>query len=53
SFVVLGWLGMQPATGLLTLLAQFFTILYFGYFAALWWISKNEKTKPVPERITR
>ncbi len=53
SFVVLGWLGMQPVTPLLTLLAQFFTILYFGYFAALWWISKNEKTRPVPERITR
>ncbi|MEW6692978.1 MAG: cytochrome bc complex cytochrome b subunit [Pseudomonadota bacterium] len=53
SFIVLGWLGMKPATPTLTLLAQFFTILYFGYFAALWWISKNEKTKPVPERITR
>ncbi|MGB9577711.1 MAG: cytochrome b [Halothiobacillaceae bacterium] len=53
SFLALGWLGMKPATPTLTLLAQFFTILYFGYFAALWWISKNEKTKPVPERITR
>ncbi len=53
SFVVLGWLGMQPVTPLLTLMAQFFTILYFGYFAALWWISKNEKTQPVPERISR
>ncbi|MEW5824616.1 MAG: cytochrome bc complex cytochrome b subunit [Pseudomonadota bacterium] len=53
SFVVLGWLGTQPATGLLTLLAQFFTLLYFGYFAALWYVSGREKTKPVPERITR
>ena len=53
SFLVLGWLGTQPATGLLTFLAQFFTLLYFGYFVALWFISKNEKTKPVPERITR
>ncbi|MGK0673661.1 MAG: cytochrome bc complex cytochrome b subunit [Halothiobacillaceae bacterium] len=53
SFIALGWLGMKPATPTLTLLAQFFTILYFGYFVALWWISKNEKTKPVPERITR
>ncbi|MGD9888589.1 MAG: cytochrome bc complex cytochrome b subunit [Halothiobacillaceae bacterium] len=53
SFVVLGWLGMQPVTPLLTFMAQFFTILYFGYFVALWWISKNEKTLPVPERITR
>ncbi len=53
SFVVLGWLGMQPVTPLLTFMAQFFTILYFGYFVALWWMSKNEKTLPVPERITR
>lgn len=53
SFIVLGWLGMQPVTPLLTFMAQFFTILYFGYFVALWWMSKNEKTKPVPERITR
>ena len=53
SFLVLGWLGTQPATGLLTFLAQLFTLLYFGYFVALWFISKNEKTKPVPERITR
>ena len=53
SFIVLGWLGMQPVTPLLTFMAQFFTILYFGYFVALWWISKNEKTLLVPERITR
>ena len=53
SFIVLGWLGMKPVTPLLTFMAQFFTILYFGYFVALWWISKNEKTLPVPERITR
>jgi ubiquinol-cytochrome c reductase cytochrome b subunit len=53
SFLALGWLGMQPVTPLLTLMAQFFTILYFGYFVALWWMSKNEKTLPVPERITR
>jgi ubiquinol-cytochrome c reductase cytochrome b subunit len=53
SFIVLGWLGMQPVTPLLTFMAQFFTILYFGYFVALWWMSKNEKTLPVPERITR
>jgi len=53
SFVVLGWLGMQPATEILTLVARVFTALYFGYFIALWWISKNEKTKPVPERLTK
>lgn len=52
SFVALGWLGMQPATPILTLFAQIFSVIYFGFFVALFFISKNEKTKPVPERVT-
>ncbi|MFT5259676.1 MAG: ubiquinol-cytochrome c reductase cytochrome b subunit [Saprospiraceae bacterium] len=32
SFVVLGYLGVQPATGPLTLAAQFFTLVYFLFF---------------------
>jgi ubiquinol-cytochrome c reductase cytochrome b subunit len=52
SFVALGWLGMQPATPVLTMFAQIFSIIYFGFFVALYFISKNEKTKPVPERVT-
>jgi len=53
AFVALGWLGMQPATPFLTLLAQIFSGIYFGFFVALYFTSKNEKTKPVPERITK
>jgi len=53
SFVALGWLGMQPATPGKTLAAQIFSIIYFGFFVALYITSKNEKTKPVPERITK
>jgi ubiquinol-cytochrome c reductase cytochrome b subunit len=52
SFVVLGWLGMQPATPFLTLLAQLFSLVYFGFFVVLYFTSKNEPTKPVPERVT-
>ncbi|MDQ7074813.1 MAG: cytochrome b N-terminal domain-containing protein [Gammaproteobacteria bacterium] len=52
SFVVLGWLGMQPSTPTLTLFSQIFSALYFSFFLALFLISKNEKTKPVPERVT-
>jgi ubiquinol-cytochrome c reductase cytochrome b subunit len=52
TFVVLGWLGLQPATGLYTLLAQIFTVLYFLYFLLMPWYSKNDKCKPVPERVT-
>jgi len=51
SFLVLGWLGTKPATDLYTLMAQFCSLLYFGYFGLLWLYSKNEKTKPLPERL--
>ena len=52
SFVFLGWLGTQPAAGVLTMLARIFTAVYFAFFVALWFIPKFEKTKPVPERVT-
>ena len=52
SFIGLGYLGALPATEGRTLFARIFTIGYFGYFIGLWWISKNENTKPVPERVT-
>ncbi|MGI2065686.1 cytochrome b [Shewanella sp. MF08487] len=52
SFIVLGYLGVVPATPALTIVAQVFTFTYFGFFVALWVYSKNEKTKPVPARLT-
>jgi ubiquinol-cytochrome c reductase cytochrome b subunit len=52
SFVVLGWLAMQPATPTLTLMSQIFSFLYFAFFVVLFVTSKNESTKPVPERVT-
>jgi ubiquinol-cytochrome c reductase cytochrome b subunit len=52
SFVILGYLGALPATPERTFWARVFTVGYFGYFAALWFISKNENTKPVPARVT-
>ena len=51
SFVGLGYLGALPATGTRTLFAQIFSVGYFGFFVGLWFISKNEVTKPVPERV--
>ncbi|MBT1443838.1 cytochrome bc complex cytochrome b subunit [Shewanella sp. JM162201] len=53
SFIILGYLGAVPATPALTIAAQVFTITYFGFFVALWVYSKNEKTKPVPARLTK
>jgi len=53
SFVVLGYLGTQPATPIATLLAQIFTALYFLFFLLMPVYSKLDKTKPVPERVTQ
>ena len=52
SFVVLGWLAMQHVTTTITLLSQIFSILYFSFFVVLFFTSKNEETKPVPDRVT-
>ncbi|NNJ50820.1 MAG: cytochrome bc complex cytochrome b subunit [Gammaproteobacteria bacterium] len=52
SFVVLGWLAMQPATPMLTLMSQLFSFFYFAFFVVLFITSKNENTKPVPDRVT-
>ncbi len=52
SFIVLGYLGTQPATPGRTMLAQFFGVLYFLFFLLMPIYSKMDKTKPVPERVT-
>ena len=53
SFVVLGYLGLLSATPMRTLAAQIFTTLYFAFFLLMPFYSKMEKTKPVPERVTK
>jgi len=52
SFIVLAYLGLQPASPLSTLLAQIFTALYFAFFLLMPIYSKLDKVKPVPERVT-
>jgi ubiquinol-cytochrome c reductase cytochrome b subunit len=52
TFIVLAYLGLQPATPTSTLMAQIFTALYFAFFLLMPIYSKIEKTKPVPERVT-
>ncbi|AWB68631.1 cytochrome b [Saccharobesus litoralis] len=52
-FVILGYLGLKPATPTYTIMAQVCSLLYFAYFGFLWLYSKNEKCKPLPERITK
>jgi ubiquinol-cytochrome c reductase cytochrome b subunit len=52
SFVVLGWLGLQPATPLYTNMARFFSVVYFAFFLLMPWYSSIDRTKPVPTRVT-
>jgi len=51
SFIVLGILGTLPASPLANNIGVVASFGYFGFFVALWFYSKNEQTKPVPERI--
>jgi len=52
SFIGLGYIGMKAPSPILTTLGRLFTLIYFGFFVLLYLTSKNEKTKPVPERVT-
>ncbi|WNC68090.1 cytochrome bc complex cytochrome b subunit [Thalassotalea nanhaiensis] len=52
-FIVLGVLGTMPASDLANLIGRIATFGYFGFFIALWFYSKDENTKPVPERVTK
>jgi ubiquinol-cytochrome c reductase cytochrome b subunit len=52
SFMALGYLGTQPATGVYTRLAQIFTAIYFAFFIFMPIYTKLDPTKPVPDRVT-
>jgi len=51
SFVMLGWLGLQPATETFVLLARIFSVIYFGFFLLMPYYTSIDKTKPVPDRV--
>jgi ubiquinol-cytochrome c reductase cytochrome b subunit len=52
SFLALGYLGTQPATGLYTLMAQIFSVLYFSFFLFMPLYTAIDKDKPVPHRVS-
>jgi ubiquinol-cytochrome c reductase cytochrome b subunit len=52
AFVVLGYLGLQPAEGLYVILARIFAVIYFAYFWLMPIYSKLDPVQPVPERVT-
>ncbi len=53
DFIMLGYLGVQPTTDLYKLMAQIGTIYYFAFFLLMPIYSVIDKTKPVPERVTK
>ena len=52
AFLVLGYLGLMPATEGRTKVAQLFTIVYFAFFFLMPFYTRLEKTKAVPDRVT-
>jgi ubiquinol-cytochrome c reductase cytochrome b subunit len=52
SFLVLGYLGTQPATPAAVIAARIFTAIYFGFFLLMPIYTRWEKTKPLPVRVT-
>ena len=52
NFIMLGWLGLQVATPTYTWLSRLGTLIYFGYFPLLFVLSRNEKGRPLPTRVT-
>ena len=52
AFLILGYLGSLTVSNNRTIVAQICTALYFGFFPALWFVSKYDKVKPVPDRVT-
>jgi ubiquinol-cytochrome c reductase cytochrome b subunit len=52
SFVVLGYLGLQPATGVYVVLARIFAVVYFAFFWLMPFYTLIDPVKPVPERVT-
>lgn len=53
SFLVLGYLGTIPPSDRLTLLAQVCSVVYFAFFLTMPIYTSFDKTKPVPQRISR
>ena len=53
TFLVLGYLGLMPATGAYVTAARIFTILYMAFFILMpiYTSPAFEKTKPVPTRV--
>jgi len=64
TFLVLGYLGTEPVTvwgqfggwlayaDVATVVARFFTVLYFAFFFLMPWYTAIDECKPEPDRVT-
>ena len=52
SFVILGYLGIQPPSPIFEKLSQVCTIYYLGFFLGMPYWSKLGTFKPMPSRVT-
>ncbi len=52
AFIVLGYFGMQAPTPAGTFISRLCALIYFGFFVGLYFVSKSEKSKQLPERVT-
>ena len=53
AFVRLGMLGMAEGTYIETIESRIWTFAYFAFFILLPFVTKYEKTRPEPERVTK
>ncbi len=52
SFIGLGYIGIQPVSPILSVLAGLFTLGYFAFFITMPIYTALEKTKPIPKHLT-
>jgi len=52
TFMILGYLGIEPPDPLKTAISQVGTLIYFGFFLLMPWWSQMGTFKPVPDRVT-
>jgi ubiquinol-cytochrome c reductase cytochrome b subunit len=53
GFIRLGMLALGEGTPMQTLESRIWTVYYFAFFALMPFVTRMEKTKPEPERVTK
>jgi ubiquinol-cytochrome c reductase cytochrome b subunit len=52
TFMILGYLGIEPPDPVKNVMSQVGTVVYFGFFLLMPWWSQMGTFKPVPDRVT-